>query len=163
MADNDNQGGLLIGLLLGAIGGSIYGLLNTRRSGEANRLRIQRKAEQLLDTARRTVTRSDDKAQRSVEDAISGADEAGDRTRIHFTNRAEKLRSGVSHAADDVRHRVAETADDVRHRVADTAGDVRHRVTETAEHLGEAARQRLDPASIRLGSLTDVPADQSNR
>lgn len=66
--ENDKFGYFASGLLLGAVIGSIVGILYAPDSGRRTRKRIQRKSDEFLDDAVTYAKQSRDKAEEIVED-----------------------------------------------------------------------------------------------
>ena len=79
--ENDKFGYFTSGLLLGAVIGSIVGILYAPDSGKRTRRRIQRKSDEFLDDAVTYAKQSRDKAEEIVEDGKKRVEELLDETK----------------------------------------------------------------------------------
>lgn len=79
--ENDKFGYFASGLLLGAVIGSIVGILYAPDSGRRTRKRIQRKSDEFLDDAVTYAKQSRDKAEEIVEDGKKRVEELLDETK----------------------------------------------------------------------------------
>lgn len=79
--DNDRFGYFASGLLLGAVIGSIVGVLYAPDSGKRTRKRIQRKSDEILDDAVSYAKQSRDKAEEIVEDGKKRVEELLEETK----------------------------------------------------------------------------------
>ena len=79
--ENDRFGYFASGLLLGAVIGSVVGILYAPDSGKRTRKRIQRKSDEILDDAVNYAKKSRDKAEEIVEEGKKRVEELLDETK----------------------------------------------------------------------------------
>lgn len=79
--ENDKFGYFASGIIIGAVIGSVFGILYAPDSGKRTRKRIQRKSDEVLDDAVAYAKQSRDKAEKIVEDGKKKVEELLDETR----------------------------------------------------------------------------------
>jgi len=73
MAERDNFGSFIVGLVVGGIAGAVVALLYAPQSGEQTRAVIKEKAIELVDKTTETVEETYKKAQVAASDAVDKA------------------------------------------------------------------------------------------